>query len=136
MFKNFLILRYILLFFLPFIFVYSIYIQLNGDLSPGGGFQGGVIFATAVVAYDFINQVKFSQTLLDALIFTAVSGFFIILLVSILPLFLGGNFMEYGMLAPNIHLGQHLGIFFFELGVGVTVSSSITMMYFLIRSTK
>ena len=31
----------------PFLLIFGIYIVINGDLSPGGGFQGGVIFATA-----------------------------------------------------------------------------------------
>lgn len=31
----------------PFLVMYGFYIVVNGDLSPGGGFQGGVIFATA-----------------------------------------------------------------------------------------
>ncbi len=31
----------------PFLLMYGFYIVVNGDLSPGGGFQGGVIFATA-----------------------------------------------------------------------------------------
>ncbi|MBF8246826.1 MAG: cation:proton antiporter [Rickettsia sp.] len=136
MFKNFLILKYVVSFSLPFIFLYSIYIQLNGDISPGGGFQGGIIFSTAVVGYDFIKNIKLTDSFLDAFIFLSISGFFIILTISTLPLILGANFMEYSVLAKNSHLGQHLGIFFFELGVGITVSSVISMLYFLIKSNK
>ena len=31
----------------PFLLMFGFYIVINGDLSPGGGFQGGVIFATS-----------------------------------------------------------------------------------------
>ena len=37
--------------FLPFIFMFAIYVQLHGDFGPGGGFQAGVILAAGVVLY-------------------------------------------------------------------------------------
>jgi len=33
----------------PFITLFGIYLILNGHLSPGGGFQGGVVLGTAVI---------------------------------------------------------------------------------------
>lgn len=33
----------------PFILMYGIYLILFGPVSPGGGFQGGVVLASAVV---------------------------------------------------------------------------------------
>lgn len=33
----------------PFIFIFSFYVILHGHLTPGGGFQGGAIGASAVV---------------------------------------------------------------------------------------
>ena len=33
----------------PFILIYSLYIIMHGHLTPGGGFQGGAIGASAVV---------------------------------------------------------------------------------------
>ena len=34
---------------LPFVLVYKLYIILHGHLSPGGGFQGGVLMAGVVI---------------------------------------------------------------------------------------
>ena len=34
---------------LPFVLVFMLYVILHGHLSPGGGFQGGVLFAAAVL---------------------------------------------------------------------------------------
>jgi multicomponent Na+:H+ antiporter subunit B len=31
----------------PFLLIFGFYIVIHGDLSPGGGFQGGVLFSTA-----------------------------------------------------------------------------------------
>lgn len=33
---------------LPFVFVYMFYVILHGHLSPGGGFQGGVLMVAAI----------------------------------------------------------------------------------------
>lgn len=41
---------------LPFIILYGLYIILNGDISPGGGFQGGVVLATCYLAVFFIKD--------------------------------------------------------------------------------
>ena len=38
---------------LPFALVYGLYIVLHGHLSPGGGFQGGVIMAAVVLLLYF-----------------------------------------------------------------------------------
>ena len=44
---------------MPFILVYGFYIVVHGHLTPGGGFQGGAVIATAVVllmvAYSYEN---------------------------------------------------------------------------------
>ena len=36
-------------FLIPFAAVYAFYIILHGHLSPGGGFQGGVLMCSAVI---------------------------------------------------------------------------------------
>lgn len=43
-------------FILPFLLLYGFYIILNGDISPGGGFQGGVVLATCYLALFFIKD--------------------------------------------------------------------------------
>lgn len=52
------LLRVISLMLLPFIILFGLYIVLNGDLSPGGGFQGGVVLATAYILVYFISEQK------------------------------------------------------------------------------
>lgn len=39
---------------LPFIFLFALYVQFHGDYGPGGGFQAGVIFASAFVLYGLV----------------------------------------------------------------------------------
>ncbi len=49
-----LIVRMVCSFLIPIIFVFGIYILLNGHLSPGGGFSGGAILATAPILYAMV----------------------------------------------------------------------------------
>ncbi len=43
-------------FIFPFILLFGIYISFNGDTSIGGGFQGGVILASAYLLYFLIKR--------------------------------------------------------------------------------
>jgi len=40
----------------PFVLLFGLYIIFNGDLSPGGGFQGGVVLASSYLLLYFIND--------------------------------------------------------------------------------
>jgi len=48
----------------------------------------------------------------------------------ITSLMLGGNFLEYGVLASSQLAGQHIGILVIELGVGITVMSVMLLIFF------
>jgi multicomponent Na+:H+ antiporter subunit B len=43
---------------------------------------------------------------------------------------LGGNFLDYNFLAANPIAGQHVGIIVIELGVGITVSAVMLLIFF------
>jgi len=43
---------------LPFIFLFGFYLTLHGHLSPGGGFQGGVVIATAIILLTLSYGIK------------------------------------------------------------------------------
>jgi multicomponent Na+:H+ antiporter subunit B len=48
----------------------------------------------------------------------------------VLGLLLGGNFLDYSILAHDPVHGQHYGIFTIELGVGLTVASAMVTIFF------
>ena len=69
----------------PFILLYGIYIILNGDLSPGGGFQGGVVLGASYVILYFISGknslnvklvLKLEKILFIFLLIVAFSSYF------------------------------------------------------------
>lgn len=39
----------------PFVLLFGLYIIFGGDISPGGGFQGGVVLATSYLILHFIS---------------------------------------------------------------------------------
>lgn len=58
--KNDLILQKCACFLVPVIFIFGIYIVLNGHLSPGGGFSGGAVLGSGLILY--LNAFGFSKT--------------------------------------------------------------------------
>lgn len=69
----------------PFMLLFGFYVIINGHSSPGGGFQGGAILATAVLITYFINPekitnlnilIKLEKVLFIALLITASISFF------------------------------------------------------------
>jgi len=56
--STFTLLRIISRLLLPFVLLFGVYIVINGDLSPGGGFQGGVVLASAFILLYFIGEVN------------------------------------------------------------------------------
>ena len=128
---NFPIFRSIIPVYIPYIFVYGFYIQINGKVSPGGGFQAGVIFASALI---LINQVfgdrRFSKYINNiSLTLCAVSGVTIYFLTGLTSLIFDANFLDYSVLFENTKTAQKIGIFTIEIGVGITVSSVMYLIY-------
>ena len=132
------ILREISHFLLPAIMLFALYVQFHGDYSPGGGFQAGVIFASAIILYAILHGTKKAEKVLSiklAKVLAAV-GVLLYASVGILGIILGGNFLEYNVLANNPISGQHWGIFFIELGVGITVATVIISIFYTFSKFK
>ena len=98
----------------------------------GGGFQAGVIFAAAFVLYALIHGIEAAQRVAPTArvqVFVAL-GLLLFIGTGLASLFAGGNFLEYKVLAHQASHGEHLGILFIELGVGITVAAVIINTFF------
>ena len=121
---------------IPTIMLFGLYVQFHGDFGPGGGFQAGVIFASAFL----LNAIVFGMNkgrhvwspkfvlqciALGVLIYggTGVAG-----------ILLGGNFLDYNVLLADPIAGQHMGILLIEFGVGLTVASVMVGLFFAFAS--
>jgi multicomponent Na+:H+ antiporter subunit B len=121
--------------FIPFMQVYGLYVLAHGHGSPGGGFQGGCIFAASFVlmsiVYD-LNEVKrrFAEKL-TAFFFSL--GVFIFAGTGLLCLVLGGNFLDYGVLSTILPvdpvMARYYGIAAIETGVQITVMAIMISIF-------
>ncbi len=118
---------------IPMILIFALYVQFHGDYGPGGGFQAGVIFASAFILYSLIFGIENARSVISFNLLRIVSalGLLLYLGVGISALIFGGNFLDYNVLASNPLSGQHIGILLIELGVGLTVAAVMTMTFFV-----
>ena len=116
----------------PFILLFALYVQFHGELGPGGGFQAGVIVAAAIVLYGIIFGLSAAHRIAPPrLIETLIPlGVVIYAGVGVCGLLLGGNYLDYFVLDPDPVHGQERGIFWVEIGVLVTVSSTMIGIYY------
>jgi len=48
----------------------------------------------------------------------------------VVTMLMGGEFLDYNVLASTVHGGQHLGIFVVEFGVGMTVAGAMITIFY------
>jgi len=143
---SFPIIRVITKIIIPYILLFALYVQFHGDFGPGGGFQAGVIFASALILYGLVfglpaakhvAPVKVVEKLIAlGLLIYAGTG----IATMLLPRMNHGevsqaNFLDYESLNHSITWlqplsGQHLGIFLVELGVGITVTAVMIIIFY------
>jgi multicomponent Na+:H+ antiporter subunit B len=126
------ILRIVGKFLIPLIMLFAFYVQFHGDFGPGGGFQAGVIFASAFIIHTLLFGVESTMEVAPEwlLKIIAAAGVLIYALVGVASMLLGANFLDYNVLAGTPIGGQHVGIILVELGVGLTVASVMMLMFF------
>jgi multicomponent Na+:H+ antiporter subunit B len=127
------VLRIITKLLVPAILLFAFYVQFHGDYGPGGGFQAGVIFATGLILYALVFGLDAARRVVPvaALRVLVALGLLLYAGTGCVTLLLGGAFLDYDVLVPDDPVsGQHVGILIVELGVGITVASAMTLLYF------
>lgn len=123
-------------FLAPFIFLFGLYVITHGHLSPGGGFQGGVILSTISIilsivygsAYDYRKYSPRTKTLLEtggALLFLFIGGLGLVLrghfLANVNPLInepgrlISAGVIPYINIAIGFKIGAGLAIIFYSM---------------------
>lgn len=126
------ILRIISKLLLPFMLMFALYVQFHADYGPGGGFQAGVTIAATIILYAIMFgldaamkavPVRFVEIMvpLGVLIFGGVG---------VASLFLGGNYLDYDVLAHEPTHGQHLGVILVEIGVLISVTGTMLAIFY------
>ncbi|VAW85366.1 Na(+) H(+) antiporter subunit B [hydrothermal vent metagenome] len=127
-----LILRIVSKLLIPLIILFALYVQFHGDFGPGGGFQAGVIFSTALILYALVFGLDAAEKIIPRPLLHQLAALGLVLYagVGVVTMMLGGNYLEYGVLGSTQVSGQHLGILLIELGVGITVAAVMLIFFF------
>ena len=123
---------------IPLILIFSLYVQFHGEFSAGGGFQAGVIFASAFILYSLVFGIEKSQSVISLETSQSLMalGLSIYLLVGLIGIMSGANFLDYNVLSANPTSGQMLGIFLVEIGVGLTVANVMIVVFYSFANMK
>lgn len=150
--NSFPIIRVITKILIPYILLFAMYVQFHGDFGPGGGFQAGVIFASALILYGLVYGLQALHKVAPPSVIEKLIALGLLLYAGtgVACMCLDGNFLDYNKLDHHFMLelpesidflpgdgphhflptGQHLGIFLVELGVGITVTAVMTMIFY------
>ena len=118
----------------PFVFLYAVYVITHGHLSPGGGFQGGVVLGTISIifsivygsAYDYENYSPKAKTILEtggALLFVFLGG---------LGFIIGGYFLS-NFNPTRSGLGTLISagsIPYINIGIGFKVGAGLAIIFY------
>jgi multicomponent Na+:H+ antiporter subunit B len=119
----------------PVMQLFALYVVAHGHISPGGGFQGGVIlgasFILLALSYDLATVLK---RLKENTVFRlSVIGVLIYAGIGMVSMFLGGELLAYGAWSdllgisePEAHSHGMLGV---EIGVAITVMAIMFSLY-------
>ncbi len=117
---------------IPLILLFGLYVQFHGEYSAGGGFQAGVIFAAGFILYAVIFSLDVAKSILNINMTKSLMalGLLLYITVGFVGILSGGNFLDYNLLSNTKTNGQMLGIFLVELGVGLTVSNVMILIFY------
>lgn len=120
---------------IPVIQLFALYVVAHGHHSPGGGFQGGVIFGASFILLALARDLQAAQKWVpeNRILNLAGIGIFIYAGFGFLCLLLGSNFLDYSILhkmmgVTPIEARSHsmLGV---EIGVAFTVAAIMFSIY-------
>ncbi|MDE7403950.1 MAG: hypothetical protein K2M81_02465, partial [Lachnospiraceae bacterium] len=120
----------------PIIFIFGIYVILNGHLSPGGGFSGGAILGAGLILYTsafgfkktqkFFNEMIYKIAKITALCMYGIIGSYFYItgangIENHIPLGIPGHILSGGIILP------------IDICVGLEVACTMYAFYALFR---
>jgi multicomponent Na+:H+ antiporter subunit B len=134
---------------IPLIILFAFYVLFHGDLGAGGGFQAGVILAVAPILHALVFGLHATTAAIPAGFVRGVAALGVLVFagVGVVCMANGGGFLDYdrlfmprveamippGLLGDPTHShnwGQHFGILLVEVGVLLTVSSTMVTIFY------
>ena len=124
--------------FMPFALVLGLYVILHGHLSPGGGFQGGVIIAAATLMLYLSYGFKVAKNAMKPKILSKCEAIAAVMYVGLAiagvfagAVFCQNIFFDNGKIGDLISAGN---INFMNYAVGIKVLTGISFLLLLLLS--
>lgn len=109
--------------------LYAVYVLFHGEVSLGGGFQAGALFAMAFIIYTMFGDLKKRQKYFTRYftVILASIGVLIYAMTGVMCSAFGGNFLQYEKLPFSVSNGHlhGIGITLIETGVTIVVAATI-----------
>jgi multicomponent Na+:H+ antiporter subunit B len=122
---------------LPFILMFGLSIVVHGHLTPGGGFQGGVVIGTALVLLTLVfNKEEGRHAAPEAATKSLLaSGIFIYMFTGLVGIFAGYAYLANKCIEfpPTGELGELFSggtLFWITIGVGLVVSGIVIELFY------
>lgn len=134
---------------IPLIAIFALYVQFHGDLGAGGGFQAGVIMATAIILHALVFGLRETMAAIPPRVARSIASLGVLIYagVGVVCMINGGGFLDYDyLLSPAVeaqipiwllgdnahvpHWGQHAGILLIEIGVLLTVTATMITVFY------
>ncbi len=117
---------------IPYIMIFALYVQFHGEYGPGGGFQAGVIFASAIILYVLTFGLDDAYALVAPSVLRPLAALGVLLYggTGVVTMLMGGTFLNYSVLADDPVQGQLYGIIAIEFGVGLTVATVMMLIFY------
>jgi multicomponent Na+:H+ antiporter subunit B len=119
----------------PFAFTFGLFITFHGSGSPGGGFQGGAIMAAVVFMIAFAFGIESTRDWLanTVVVALAVGGALAFAGIGLVPVALGGAFLQYDLLPIPILDPVKYGMEGVEVvGIAPIVAGVLMGLFFLL----
>jgi len=127
----------------PFIIMFGAYLLTHGHLTPGGGFQGGVVIAAAYILFGMVFGRKEGRSAAPSfsLKCLASAGIYLYMGTGLVGIFLGYHFLanKVAGIFPRGMLGELFNggtIFWIDIGVGLAVASIFTELFYAFLEEK
>ncbi len=118
----------------PVIQLFALYVLAHGHVSPGGGFQGGVLMGASfiLIALSWDLSAALKRFSVDRTILLAGAGIVIYAGIGLLSMLLGGEFLDYAELSAILPVSREMARYYAMLGVEIGVGFTVTAIMFSI----
>ena len=115
----------------PLIITFAAYVVAHGHLSPGGGFQGGILLAAVLILVRLVRQDRTWGLSPRAALMTACAGVALYAATGFAALAFGGRFLDYGVLPLPLESAaiRAAGSLTIEIGVGLGVMGVMALIF-------